>query len=52
MKFLYGLLGAKAKNVDIEKERYYRNKDEQDAIESALEDKGLLRQYQSAYIPK
>ncbi len=52
VKFLYGVLGAKAKNVDIEKERYYRNKDEQSAIESALEDKGLLRQYQSAYIPK
>lgn len=52
VKFLYGLLGAKAKNVDIEKERYYRDKDEQDAIESQLENKGLLREYQRAYIPK
>ena len=52
VKFLYGLVGAKAKNVDIEKERYYRNQDEQDALENALENKGLLREYQRAYVPK
>lgn len=52
VKFLYGLLGAKAKNVDIQKETYYRNQEAQDALETALQNKGLLKQYQRAYIPK
>ncbi len=52
VKFLYGLVGAKAKNVDIEKEKFYRQQELQDRLEQALENKGLIRQYERAYIPK
>jgi hypothetical protein len=52
VKFLYGVMGAKAKSVDIENEKYWRDRESQDNIEKALEDRGLLKQYQRAYVPK
>ena len=52
VKFLYGLIGTKAKSVDIEKEKFWRDQEAQDNLEQALQNKGLLKQYQRAYIPK
>jgi len=52
VKFLYGLLGSKAKSVDIEKEKYWRDQELQDRLEQALESRGLIRQFERAYIPK
>ncbi|OQA36621.1 MAG: hypothetical protein BWY53_00441 [Parcubacteria group bacterium ADurb.Bin326] len=52
VKFLYGLIGAKAKSVDIEKEKFWRDQEQQDNIEQALQNRGLLKQYQRAYVPK
>lgn len=52
VKFLYGLIGAKAKNVDIQKEQFYRQQDVQNRLEQQLQSRGLLKQFQRAYIPK
>lgn len=52
VKFLYGLLGAKAKSVDIEKEKFYRDKEVQDRLEEALESRGLINKFERAYVPK
>jgi len=52
VKFLYGLVGAKAKSVDIEKEKFYRQQELQTRLEQQLESRGLLNQFQRAYIPK
>jgi hypothetical protein len=51
-EFLYGLIGAKAKSVDIEKEKFWRDQEQQDSLEQALQNRGLLKQYQRAYVPK
>jgi hypothetical protein len=52
VKFLYGLVGAKAKSVDIEKEKFYRQQELQTRLEQQLESKGLMKKFERAYIPK
>ncbi len=52
VKFLYGLIGAKAKNVDIEKEKFWRQQELQDRLEQELESRGLINKYERAYVPK
>lgn len=52
VKFLYGLVGAKAKSVDIEKEKFWREQDLQDWLEQALESRGLINKFERAYVPK
>ncbi len=52
VKFLYGLVGAKAKSVDITKEKFYRQQELQNRLEQELQSRGLLNQFQRAYIPK
>lgn len=52
VKFLYGLMGTKAKSVDIEKEKFWRDQELQDRLEQALESRGLINQFQRAYVPK
>jgi hypothetical protein len=52
VKFLYGLIGAKAKNVDIEKEKFYRQQELQNRLEQELEARGLINKFERAYVPK
>lgn len=52
VKFLYGVMGAKAKSVDIEKEKFWRDQDLRDRLEQALESRGLINKFERAYIPK
>lgn len=52
VKFLYGLVGAKAKSVDIEKEKFWREQDLQDRLEQSLESRGLINKFERAYVPK
>ncbi len=52
VKFLYGLLGAKAKSVDIEKEKFYRQQELQNRLEQQLESRGLINKFERAYVPK
>jgi len=52
VKFLYGLVGAKAKSVDMEKEKFWRDQDVKDRLEQALESRGLINQFERAYVPK
>ena len=52
VKFLYGLIGAKAKSVDIEKEKFYRQQDLRTRLEQQLESRGLINKFESVYIPK
>ena len=52
VKFLYGLVGAKAKSVDMEKEKFWRDRDIQDRLEQALESRGLINRFDSVYVPK
>jgi hypothetical protein len=52
VKFLYGLVGAKAKSVDIEKEKFYRQQELQDRLEQQLEARGLINKFERAYVPK
>lgn len=52
VKFLYGLIGAKAKSVDIEKEKFYRQQELQDRLETQLEARGLINKFERAYVPK
>jgi hypothetical protein len=52
VKFLYGLIGAKAKSVDIEKEKFYRQQELQDRLEQQLEARGLINKFERAYVPK
>ncbi len=52
VKFLYGLIGAKAKSVDIEKEKFYRQQELQDRLEQQLESRGLINKFERAYVPK
>ena len=52
VKFLYGLIGAKAKSVDIEKEKFYRQQDVRTRLEQQLESRGLINKFESVYVPK
>ncbi len=52
VKFLYGLVGAKAKSVDIEKEKFYRQQELQNRLEQQLEARGLINKFERAYVPK
>ncbi len=52
VKFLYGLVGAKAKSVDMEKEKFWRDRDVQDRLEEELESRGLINRFDSVYVPK
>ena len=52
VKFLYGLVGAKAKSVDMEKEKFWRDQESKDQLERSLESRGLINQYERAYVPK
>lgn len=52
IKFLYGLVGAKAKSVDMEKEKFWRDRDIQDRLEEELESRGLINRFDSVYVPK
>jgi hypothetical protein len=52
VKFLYGVVGAKAKSVDIQNEKFWRDQETQNSLEQSLQNRGLLKQYQRAYIPK
>ena len=52
VKFLYGLVGAKAKSVDMEKEKFWRDRDVQDRLEEKLEGRGLINRFDSVYVPK
>jgi len=52
VKFLYGLVGAKAKSVDMEKEKFWRDRDVQDRLEEELEGRGLINRFDSVYVPK
>ncbi len=52
VKFLYGLIGAKAKSVDIEKEKFYRQQDVRARLEQQLESRGLINKFESVYVPK
>ena len=52
VKFLYGLIGAKSKAVDMEKQQFYQQQDVQDRIEQALENQGLIKKFDRNYIPK
>lgn len=52
VKFLYGVLGAKAKSVDIEKEKFYRQQELQTRLEQQLESRGLINKFERAYVPK
>ena len=52
VKFLYGLVGAKAKSVDMEKEKFWRDRDIQDRLEEELEGRGLINRFDSVYVPK
>lgn len=52
VKFLYGLVGAKAKSVDMEKEKFWRDRDIQDRLEEKLEGRGLINRFDSVYVPK
>lgn len=52
VKFLYGLVGAKAKSVDMEKEKFWRDRDIQDRLEEELESRGLINRFDSVYVPK
>ena len=52
VKFLYGLVGAKAKSVDMEKEKFWRDRDIQDRLEEQLESRGLINRFDSVYVPK
>lgn len=52
VKFLYGLVGAKAKSVDMEKEKFWRDRDIQDRLEETLESRGLINRFDSVYVPK
>lgn len=52
VKFLYGLIGAKSKSVDIEKEKFYRQQELQNRLERELESRGLINKFERAYVPK
>lgn len=52
VKFLYGLVGAKARPVDIEKEKFWREKEFKDRIETLLERQGVIKKFERSYIPK
>ena len=52
VKFLYRLVGAKAKSVDMEKEKFWRDRDVQDRLEEELESRGLINRFDSVYVPK
>jgi len=52
VKFLYGVVGAKARSVDMEKEKFWRDRDIQDRLEETLESRGLINRFDSVYVPK
>lgn len=52
VKFLYGIVGAKARSVDMEKEKFWRDRELQDRLEEALESRGLINRFDSVYVPK
>ena len=52
VKFLYGIVGAKARSVDMEKEKYWRDREVQEQLEDALESRGLINRFERAYVPK
>lgn len=51
-KMLYGLMGVKIREVDIEKEKFWRDREFRDKLERILEGEGLLRTYSRPYVPK
>lgn len=52
LKGLYFGLGMKPKTVDIETEKYYRTKEEDERINKFLESKGIVKKYETYYVPK
>ena len=52
VKFLYGIVGAKARSVDMEKEKFWRDREIQDRLEETLESRGLINRFDSVYVPK
>ncbi len=50
-KALYNLLGIKSKSFDIEKEKSYRERELKTRIEDLLEQEGVIRKFESPYIP-
>jgi len=51
-KALYGLMGVKIREVDIEKEKFWRDREFRDKLERLLESEGLLKTYSRPYVPK
>jgi hypothetical protein len=52
VKFLYGIVGAKARSVDMEKEKFWRDREIQDRLEETLESRGIINRFDSVYVPK
>ena len=51
-KVLYALTGVKPTAVDLETVAYFKDKDQQRALEDLLQRSGVIKQFESNYIPK
>lgn len=51
-RLLYGLTGIKPRPIDLETEKYFKDKKQQDALEDLLLRSGIIKKFENVYIPK
>ena len=51
-KWIYGTTGVKPTAVDLETTAYFKKKDQQMALEDLLQRSGVIKQFETNYIPK
>lgn len=51
-RLLYGTTGIKPRAIDLETEKYFKDKKQQDALEDLLLRSGVIKKFENVYIPK
>lgn len=51
-RWLYGTTGIKPRAIDLETEKYFKDKKQQDALEDLLLRSGVIKKFESVYTPK
>lgn len=51
-RLLYATTGIKPRPIDLETEKYFRDKKQQDALEDLLLRSGVIKKFENVYIPK
>lgn len=51
-RLLYGLTGIKPRPIDLETEKYFKDKKQQDALEDLLLRSGVIKKFENVYLPK